>query len=81
MTVGLLFISGVCLMLGLLGYFPRPSPAERDAERRSWRLSEPMPDVDRVFRQRADLLSRVAPLLLALSVIAFAVAIVSAIAA
>lgn len=81
MTVGLLFISGVSLLLGILGSFPRPSQAERDAERRSWRSSEPMSDVDRVFRQRADLLSRVAPLLLALGAIACAVAIVSAVAA
>lgn len=64
MVPGLLFLSGMCLMLGLLGYFPRASDAERKDDRRSWRSHDPMPSSERVFRQRAYLLSMAAPALL-----------------
>ena len=78
MTAGLFFVGGMSLLLGALGYFPRPSEAERDSERRSWSPSEPMSDMDRVFRQRADLLSRAAPFLLTVGVVALAAGVASA---
>jgi hypothetical protein len=81
-VVAFLFLGVICLMMAGFGFLPVTSE-ERAAERRSWRGSEPMSGLDRVFRQRADLLRRARwPLLIAgvLGIVAGFLALVIAVA-
>jgi hypothetical protein len=66
--VGLLVLGVLLLTLGAFGLIPA-SPDERQRERDTWLIREPMDQADRLFRQRAFLLRVSARYLIAFGII------------